>query len=252
MAVKQKLRHTVASCCGDARVRDVRIGLSYTAVQLEDGRAGVAYTMGRDGAAGCTAFRGSRPLAAKRVEHLVDFLQSSDLLESSVGLAASNAVCNLEPARGLPGDVLTAVEPLASDRVVMVGFFGPLVPVLESRVANLEIFDEIETRADGLRPAAEAGGAFRDCSLAIITSTAVINNTIDDLLKSATGCREVILVGPSTPFVPEAFENTSVTMLSGIVVDDPTGLLRVISEGCGTRFFGPFVTKWNMRVSRCA
>jgi len=250
MAVKLKLRDVVAARCGDASVLEVRIGLGYTAVQLEDGRTGVAYTMGRDRAAGCSVFRGSRPLVRKRVDQLLAFLQSSDLLESSVGLATCNAVCNVAPVNGLAGDVLTAAGPLASDRVVMVGFFGPLVPVLESRVASLEIFEEIETRAAGLRSASEACGALRGCDLAIITSTAVINNTIDGILHAAKGCREVVLVGPSTPLVPEAFDNTPVTMLSGIVVDDPTGLLSVVSEGCGTRFFGPFVTKWNVRLER--
>lgn len=251
MTVKQKLRDVGADRCGDTRVHDVRIGLGYTAVQLEDGRAGVAYTMGRS-TAGCSVFRGSRPLAGKQAEQLLDFLQSSDLLESSVGLAACNAVCNVAPADALTGDVLTAVELLSSDRVVMVGFFGPLVPVIERRAARLDIFEEIEARAPGLRSADEACAALRNSHVAVITSTAVINNTIDDLLASASGCREVVLVGPSTPLVPEAFERTPVTMLSGIVVENPAGLLSVVSEGCGTRFFGPFVTKWNVSLTRHA
>ncbi|MCA1961820.1 MAG: DUF364 domain-containing protein [Desulfomonile sp.] len=250
MPVRQKLKNAAAVRCGDAVALDVRIGLRYTAVKLSDGRTGVAYTMRGERIAGCSVFRGSRPLAGKRVDQLLAFLESSDRLESSVGLAACNAICNVAPVNGVPGDILTAVELLSSDRVVMVGFFGPLVPTVKKRAARLEIFEEVETRAAGLRSASEACAALRACELAIITSTAVINNTIDSLLDAAKGCREVILLGPSTPFVPEAFDGTPVTMLSGIVVDDPNGLLCVVSEGCGTRFFGPCVTKWNVRLRR--
>jgi hypothetical protein len=37
-----------------------------------------------------------------------------------------------------------------------------------------------------------------------------------------------------------------VTWLSGIVVTDPDGILRVVSEGAGTAFFKPHVTKFNL------
>ena len=36
------------------------------------------------------------------------------------------------------------------------------------------------------------------------------------------------------------------TCLSGITATDADGMLRVISEGGGTRFFKPFVIKWNV------
>ena len=82
--------------------------------------------------------------------------------------------------------------------------------------------------------------------MALITSTTIINDTVDELLEAARDCRELVLLGPSTPLIAEAFEGTAVTWLSGITVDDADGLLRVVSEGGGTRFFRPFVTKWNI------
>jgi uncharacterized protein (DUF4213/DUF364 family) len=70
----------------------------------------------------------------------------------------------------------------------------------------------------------------------------------DCLLRAAARCREVVMLGPSTPLVPEAFAFTPVTWLSGVVVTSPPDLLRVVSEGGGTRDFGPYVRRVSVRV----
>jgi uncharacterized protein (DUF4213/DUF364 family) len=48
--------------------------------------------------------------------------------------------------------------------------------------------------------------------------------------------------------VPEVFGNRKVTMLSGVVVQDPGAVLQVISEGGGTRYVMPHVRKVSLRV----
>ncbi len=249
MSIKKRLRDLSAELCGNAHVLDVRIGLTYTAVRLEDGRTGLAYTMGRS-AAGCSVFRGCRPFRGKPADQLLQLLESSDPLETTLGLATCNSVFNIAPSQGITGDVLTALETSLSDHVVMVGYFGPLVPILENKSASLVIYEESESKAARLRPASEACQGLRVGDVAFITSTSIINGAIDSLLEAATRCREVALLGPSTPLAAEVFKNTPVTMLSGMVVDNPDDLLAVVSEACGTRFFGPHVTKWNVRLKK--
>jgi hypothetical protein len=58
----------------------------------------------------------------------------------------------------------------------------------------------------------------------------------------------VTLLGPSTPLLPEAFADTPVTWLSGIRIENPAQVLRVVSEGGGTRTFSPYVQKVNLRL----
>jgi uncharacterized protein len=248
MTIASKLKELASEKCGNIRVQDVRIGLGYTGAQLEDGRAGVAYTLGRNSFSGCSAFRGKSPLIGRLASELVDLLGSSNPVESSLGLATTNALADASPTGAISGDVLQELEILPTDRVGMIGYFGPLVAQLENRVAKLEIFEEKTERSDNLRPAAEEVDTLPECQVAIITSTTIINNTIDDLLDAAKCCREVCLVGPSTPLLPEALRGTSVTCLSGMTVSDSAGILRVISEGRGTRFFTPFTVKWNIRL----
>jgi hypothetical protein len=86
--------------------------------------------------------------------------------------------------------------------------------------------------------------------VALVTSTALITDSLDALLEAAAGRREVALLGPSTPLLPEVFAETPVTWLSGIRIESPAKVLRVVSEGGGTRAFSPYVQKVNLRLPR--
>jgi uncharacterized protein len=246
MRLRKRLIDILEPSCTGHVVRDVLIGLGYTAVQIDDFRTGAAYTLGRELFRGCTAFSGKRPIAGRPAVESLRYLDSEGLVESAVGLATANAIANAVPSQGVTGDVLKSVEIFPTDDVAMVGFFAPLVAELQDRVAELEIFEERTGLLPYLRPSAEALSAIPKYDVALITSTTIINDTCDDLLKAARNCRELVLLGPSTPLISEAFEGTPVTWLSGMTVDDAAGLLRVVSEGGGTRVFRPFVTKWNV------
>jgi uncharacterized protein len=247
MTLRRTIRELLGSACSDLLVRDVRLGLGYSAVRLEDGRTGVAYTFRDDLVGGCSVFQGARPLAGKPAGELLAFLESSEKIESAIGLATANALVNTGQIGGVPGDVLEAVEMVPSDQVGMVGFFGPLIPALENRVRELLIFEESAESSPGLLPASEAMNRLPKCDVALITSTTIINGTIDRLLEAASRCRETVLLGSSTPCLPEAFQDTPVSLLSGMTVVDSAGILQVVSEGGGTRFFKPYVKKWNVR-----
>jgi uncharacterized protein (DUF4213/DUF364 family) len=110
----------------EARVEDVRIGLSYTAVKLADGRAGVAFTFPRQ-RRGCCQFTGLRPLSGRQASDLLALLESKECLDASIGLACANALTNVANDRFLEGDVLDQLELRPDDHVGMVGYFAPLV-----------------------------------------------------------------------------------------------------------------------------
>jgi uncharacterized protein (DUF4213/DUF364 family) len=101
-----------------------------------------------------------------------------------------------------------------------------------------------------VQPTERALDLLPTCSVALITSTALLTDTMDTLLDAAVGCREVALLGPSTPLLPEVFVGTPVTWLSGIRITSSADVLRVVSEGGGTRTFSPYVRKVNLRLLR--
>ena len=65
-------------------VTDVRIGLGYTAVELADGRVGVAFTF-REAARGCCAFQTMHLLSGRSASELVPLLASADPIDAAVG-----------------------------------------------------------------------------------------------------------------------------------------------------------------------
>jgi hypothetical protein len=241
--VVARLMRCLESPARAAVVADVRLGLGYTAVRLRDGRTGLAFTF-RDGASGgCSVFVGLRPLAGRGASDVLALLGSSDPLEAGVGLACANALANTAAPDLQPGDVLDRLALGPEDDVGMVGRFGPLVGPVRRRARSLTIFERVAEPAGELRPTAEAVVVLPTCSVALLTATSILNGTVDGLLEAASGCREVVLLGASTPLVAEAFAGRRVTWLSGVVVTDAEGVLRVVSEGGGMGQFGPHVRK---------
>lgn len=228
-------------------VVDVRMGLGYTAAMLDDGNVGVAYTLRDDAVSGCSVFAGQRPLAGQGAAALLGYLTSSAGVERTVGLAVANALANTESAGQLGGDILEHLGVRAEDRVGMVGFFGPLVGPLRESARELLIFERDLTRGESVLPAERASELLGGCDIAVITSTALLTATLDALLQAAAPCREVVLVGASTPLVPGLLARHNVTMLSGVTVIDGPAILQVVSEGGGMGFFGKRVKKVNVR-----
>jgi uncharacterized protein (DUF4213/DUF364 family) len=230
------------------RVAYVRIGLAYTAVMLEDGGLGVAYTFRDEARGGCAVFQGMRPLRGRPASDLLALLESEDPIEAGVGLACANAMTNRDGAGFLAGDVLDHIDLRPGDHVGMVGHFGPLVEEIRRRTSSLTVFERVERASGLLRPANEAPETLPRCQVALVTATSIINHTMDGLLEAAEGCREVTVLGASTPLLPGAFAGRRTTMLSGVVVKDPLEILRVVSEGGGMRQFGPYIQKVSIKT----
>jgi uncharacterized protein (DUF4213/DUF364 family) len=85
--------------------------------------------------------------------------------------------------------------------------------------------------------------------VAIITATSLINGTFDHLLELSRCCREVALLGPSTPLLPDVFFGIPLTCLAGIRVQEPEAVLQSIAEGQGFRVFKRYVRKVNIRIA---
>jgi uncharacterized protein len=249
----ETLKTAALEKAGNIHVTDVRIGLGYTAVMLDTGSVGLAYTFRDKAESGCSVFQGKRPLAGTAVRDILQYLSSGGLLERTLGLAAANALFNTDDAAGSmlgwessEGDLLDVLELTKDDRVGMVGFFGPLAPVIKQRAGELIIFEENMARADGLCQGSKAAELLPSCSVAIITATSILNNSFEHIAAAADKCRIKAVLGPSTPLAPGVFKGYGVTHLSGVVGIDAAAILRVVSEGGGTRFFMEWSKKINL------
>lgn len=227
-------------------VRRVQVGLIYSAVELDSGAVGVAYTFPESRDCRAPAAGRNEPLAGSAASALLAGLGGGDLLASTLGLATANALlAGLPPSLPVSeGDVLEALRIQDGDRVCMVGCFLPVLSNLRDRRITITAVDQV-SKPESL-PAEAVEQELPASQVAIITATSLINGTLEHLLDLARGCRQVALLGPSAPLLPEAFLDTPVTCLAGIRVRDPGAVLQSVGEGQGFRVFKRWVRKLNM------
>jgi uncharacterized protein (DUF4213/DUF364 family) len=226
---------------------DIRIGLGYTGVVLANGRCGLAYTLHENEAASCCVIPEAGWLAGRKGSELVPWMKLPDTAARAVGLATVNAILT-PPADAVESDILDLLPVRADDSVGMIGYFGPLVAPLKARVRALHIFERKADPGSGILPESESANFLPKCQVVIMTATTILNHTIDNLLDLCKTAREIALLGPSTPFLPEVFSRYGITMLSGLHVVDAPQALRIVSEGGGTRQFGKAVRKLTLRI----
>lgn len=248
MSVAETIRSLVLERGAGTPVRRVQVGLIYCAVQLETGTTGVAFTF-PDQRSGQNCGQGliSRGhLAGRKAEEMVEQLGSEDLVSSALALATANALIAdfSGDSQTTVGDVLDQLDIREGDRLCMVGCFLPVLEKLKTASVQVTAVDQVVKA--GAEPAENSERLLPESQVAIITGTSIINNTIDALLELAAGCREVAILGPSTPLLAEAFRDLPVHCLSGIRIDEPDAVFRIIGEGGGFRFFKDHTTKLNI------
>ncbi len=154
----QELIETVARGLGarDVTVEGVRIGVFYTAVKLDSGQAGVAFTPIRDiPEAVCCPRSASRmpsagQLAGQSAWDLARYALTESPLKVAVGIATLNALSALlMEENGLPGyqrligaDALDVVDINPDDRVALVGAFVPFIKKLKDTVRQLRVVEK--------------------------------------------------------------------------------------------------------------
>jgi hypothetical protein len=127
--------------------------------------------------------------------------------------------------------MLDILEIGVGTRVAMVGYFGPMIPMLKERGAHLEIVDwgrdmgSTERLYDRLGNWAE---------VLVLTATSLLNGTTEEILAAAGPGVRTLVLGPSTPMVPEAFDHLPVRLLAGTVPMDRDKVLAAIRHGAGT------------------
>ncbi|HRY38793.1 MAG TPA: DUF364 domain-containing protein, partial [Smithellaceae bacterium] len=221
------------------QIADLRIGLSYVGIKLDNGSAGLAAVLPESSARGCTVLKEAGTYvgspAAETLKYLVD---AKDALRRAIGVATANALVLLEKGKTEDREATTYLNLQPGEKVAMVGLFAPLVERIRSTGATLTVVEKNPERLEVLS-AEEKQKALKNCDVAIITATTLLNNTFEETIGLLGRPRSVVLMGPSTPLVPEIFKDTPVTHLGGSIVADAAKALQIISEGGGTPALRP-------------
>lgn len=235
LTIQNRLKDFLKPFAEGTVVSDVRIGLGYTAVRLESGHAGVAWTP-QSNAPCCTHFQAAGTLAGRPVAELLAMLaDEKSALARAVGLASANALLAALPQPPtLKEEVISSLGVTPDDRVVMVGYFGPVISQLKKTGCRLDIVELNPSHGENTLSPEQAKEAMAGCTLAIITGTTLINGTFDEVTAELGNPRAAVLLGPSSPLCGDIFSGTKITHVAGSRVNDADAVLRIVSEGGGT------------------
>lgn len=216
------------------KVKDVRAGLGYTCVMLEDGACGLAYTFRNELGNCCGILNAAGSLIGMDTAEIIPWAKDNNRLKAAIGLAAINAVLNNSRQNWDTGNVLEAFALNESDTFGMVGEFKPILSKVRNMTKNIFVFELNAAKGSGLYPEDSIPVYLPKCDVVVITATSIINHTIDEVVSHCKNAKEVCLVGPSTPLCPEVFSQHNITMLAGSVVKKPEQILKIVSQGGGT------------------
>ena len=231
---------------GQHATADIRIGLGYTAVLLDNGNCGLAYTLHEKEYESCCVMPDAGRLAGRKAADLIPWIKSPDVTTSAVGLATLNAILPT-PSAAVESDILDLFSFSPEDTVGMIGYFGPLVEPIKKHVRALHIFERKAEPEYEILPESATRDLLPKCQAIIMSATTILNHTMDGLLDLSKNAREIAILGPSTPFIPEIFSRYGVTILSGIEITDPSRVLQIVSEAGGTRQFLHATRKLSLR-----
>ncbi len=247
--ILHELVERVSSEAARRSVTDVRIGLGYTAVLLDSGGCGLAYSFRAEAGVTCSLLDEAGTLTGRPASELLPWLLKPNVLQSAVGLATVNALVQPEKDQLVSGDLadLLAVEP--DWTVGMVGYFGPVITKLRERASRVLVFERRVSDEPDVYPDWAAFEMLPHCQAVVISATTLINHTFDVLCESARSANVLAVLGPSAPLLTEPFRRRGVTYVSGVVVRDSARVLQIVSQAGGTRNFRDAVERVNLVLS---
>jgi uncharacterized protein (DUF4213/DUF364 family) len=213
-----------------APVRSVLIGAHWTVVCSR--HCGMAATLMSSHPHGHTQIRDVGRLHQKSAHDLAELARSTELMEASIGVAAINSLLDVDESLSVE---INASEVLADrgreKNVALVGHF-PLIPRLRQVVRQLWVIEQNPGKDD--YPAEAATDLIPQADIVAITSSALINHTLDGLLSLCASKATVMLLGPSTPLSSVLFDH-GVEIMSGARIVDEVAVLRTVGQGASFR-----------------
>ena len=230
--LSSRLYDNLRSKSSGITVEDIRIGLGYIGVRLGGNRVGLAAVLRHELAPGCTTIHKAGTLKGRPASELLKYLVAGrNPLDKAIGLAAANAL--IEYNASAEEDTVALLHLTDRDRVAMVGMFRPLLKKIKATGAELSVIERDPARMEIADEQAKRN-ILRKCTVAVITATTMLTDTLEGILNTLGNPRHVVLLGPSTPLCSDIFEDTVVTHLGGSSVIDSNKILQIISEGGGT------------------
>jgi len=224
----------LADLKADAPVRQVLVGAFWTAVVLEGEppRCGLASTLHSETHDEGPPIRRPGHLCEHSGRELAEWLHSPRILEASIGMAAVNALLDVDESACVDLNAEELIlERGAGRRVAIVGHF-PFVERIRQAAETGWVL-ELHPRPGDL-PTELAKEVLPQADVVALTGTSLLNHTFDELIALCRPGAFVVLLGASAPLSPILLER-GVGAVSGTRVVDVLAVLRAVGEGATFR-----------------
>ena len=238
-------------------VRDLVIGISLIAAELDNGNIGVSYVLREGLPAGCSVFPFGREVIGREAADIAAWaVTGGDNVQRGIGFAVLGAASRsqeLEDAER-PGYPF-GTEVRETDTVGMIGYIKPVAEMFNQRARQVYIFDQGISMCGGERsavlPMEEQPRLLLTCDVVLFSGTSLINGTAEDLIKMSPQAREIIMIGSSTPMFPSAFAGTGITVLAGSwwKSSGKAELFKMISLASGISELKEYAIKMAVKVN---
>ena len=209
----------------------------FGAVVLDSGAIGLSYVLLDDTLAALAGLDG-RSLIGTDALALARLWRDGRGAARTLGFAAVNALSrHLFDRDGLvppdAPDSIGGLDPQPGEHIGMVGFFPPLVRPVTERGARLTV---LELRADlaDAHPGFDVTldpAALRACDKVLMTSTVLLNDTLDAVLANCRQARAVAMIGPGAGCLPQPLFDRGVTTVGGTWITDAAGFADALRSG---------------------
>ena len=235
---------------GEISVEDVVMGVFFTGAQLSTSHAGVAFTpIGEVPEAVCCPTSAARMPAAGTLDkvpvlEILSYALDRNVLKSAIGVAVLNALSQFILESEEPGgfrivkdtDGFDLLKILPHETVSLVGAFGPYIRRLKMMGNPFFVIERNpETlRPDEMkffRPESEMGTTLERSAVAILTGTAIVNHSIDNILPHITKSKRTAIIGPTASMIPDAFFRRGVSVMAGVRISDAARMSRILRQG---------------------
>lgn len=162
---------------------------------------------------------------------------SSDNLKKMLGLGAINSISQhifkrSEFPLNFTTDSLGLLNLKAQDRVGMVGFFPPLVKKIETIGIPLIV---IEKKAHLIKKTEKwevtlEPSRLRECNKVLCTSTAVLNDSIDEILRYCSKAEKISIIGPTAGFIPDPLFTRGVDIVGSTFINNTSLFMELIRQ----------------------
>ena len=202
----------------DKKIINACVGITYTAILLNDGSLGIAHTVpdGNNSLGG--------ELLGLDLEEAVSSLKSNSL-ERGILLSILNAISKIpNPQIGDPLDTLEGGK---------LCVFGYAPKIDTTKFSSIIVYDFLANEEKKLgKVVIKPFSSFvnETCDSAVVFGSALVNGQIDKIVKSVSS-NNLVLEGISSVFAPRTLKNYGFNIIGKIEAIDKLKVFRIICEG---------------------